>query len=197
MPTNRSQFLILATLFQSGVAIVAFALAWGFNINPFDRMEFTGSAVALGIFGTIPMLILFGFTYQFPFGPFREIKEFLLDALGPPLAECRWYDLAWVAFLAGSSEELLFRAVLQTWLNPWGLIAALLISNAVFGMVHAVTPMYVVLAGLLGIYLGVLFYVADGNLLAPTLSHAVYDLLAFFVVRREYQIRLSLAEGNQ
>ncbi|MBS0207027.1 MAG: CPBP family intramembrane metalloprotease [Planctomycetes bacterium] len=191
MPTGRSAFLVLATLFQGGLAILAFALAWSLNLNPFDRVEFTGSAVVLGIVGTIPMLILFGFTYRFPIGPFRAIKEFLIEALGPPLSECRWYDLAWVAFLAGFSEELLFRAVLQSWLDPWGLILALLISNAVFGILHAITPTYALLAGLLGIYLGLLFHVADGNLLVLTITHSVYDLLAFFVVRREFRLRVT------
>lgn len=187
MQTSRSQFLILATLFQGGLAIVSFGLAWLIGINPFDRLQITGRAVAVGIAGTIPMLIMFAVTYQIPIGPLKDIKSFLIETLGPSLAECRWYDLVWVAFLAGCSEELLFRAVLQTWMNPWGWLAALLVSNLLFGVAHAVTPLYAVLAGLLGVYLGALFqFAGDGNLLVPTLTHALYDLVAFVVVRRSF-----------
>jgi len=185
---NRSQFLIFATAFQAVLAIVAFGLAWLLQINPFDRVEFSGSAFATGIVGTVPMLILFAITYRFPVGPLKEIKHLLMDMLGPSLSECRWYELAWVALGAGLSEELLFRAVLQTWLDQWGPIIGLGVSNLLFGFAHAVTPLYVVLAGLLGAYLGALFqFTGDGNLLVPVLSHALYDLIAFIVVRRSYE----------
>ena len=186
MPTSRSQFLIVATLFQGGLAIVALMLAWLLGINPFDRFQFTGRAVAWGVAGTIPMLIVFAFTYQSPIGPLKDIKQFLIENLGPHLSQCRWYDLVWVALLAGCSEELLFRAVLQTWLNQWGAATGLLVSNTLFGLAHAVTPLYAVLAGLMGVYLGALYqFAGDGNLLVPVLTHTIYDLVAFLVVRRE------------
>jgi membrane protease YdiL (CAAX protease family) len=185
--TSREQFLIVATLFQGGLAIFAFSLAWFLGINPFDTIQFTGRAVMMGMAGTIPMLIVFALTYHRPVGPFKAIKQFLVETLGPHLSQCRWYDLVWVALLAGCSEELLFRAVLQTWLNHWGPATGLLGSNAVFGMAHAVTPMYAVVAGLLGIYLGVLYEpLGGGNLFVPTLTHALYDLVAFAVVRRSF-----------
>ena len=188
MPTSRSQFLIVATLSQGGLAIFGFVLAWLLGINPFDRFQFTGRAVVWGIAGTIPMLIVFAFTYQLPIGPLKDIKQFLIENLGPHLSQCRWYDLVWVALLAGCSEELFFRAVLQTWLNQWGVATGLLVSNTLFGLAHAVTPLYAVLAGLLGIYLGALFQFADdGNLLVPVLTHALYDLVAFAVVRRSFR----------
>ncbi len=188
MPTSRSQFLIVATLSQGGLALFGFVLAWLLGINPFDTIRFTGRAVVWGIAGTIPMLIVFAFTYQLPIGPLKDIKQFLIENLGPHLSQCRWYDLVWVALLAGCSEELVFRAVMQTWLNQWGVTTGLLVSNTLFGLAHAVTPLYAVLAGLLGVYLGALFQFADeGNLLVPILTHALYDLVAFAVVRRSFR----------
>eukprot|EP00456_Euglypha_rotunda_P015968 TRINITY_DN151_c0_g1_i3.p1 TRINITY_DN151_c0_g1~~TRINITY_DN151_c0_g1_i3.p1 ORF type:complete len:121 (-),score=32.00 TRINITY_DN151_c0_g1_i3:20-382(-) len=100
----------MATVFQGSIAVFAFALAWLLRINPFDKFDVTAQAVAVGVAGTLPMLLLFAITYRFPIGPFGRIKRFLVDGLGLYLSECRWYDLAWVAFLAGFSEELLFRA---------------------------------------------------------------------------------------
>lgn len=188
MQTRRSQFLILATLFQGGLAVIALALAWWIQINPFDHFEWSYRAAGLGVAGTVPPLFLFALTYRIPVRSFQQIKSFLIDALGPYLSDCRWYDLAWVALLTGFSEELLFRAVLQSWLNPWGSITSLLLSNLLFGLAHAVTPLYSVLAGSIGLYLGALYqFAADGNLLVPTLTHGLYDFVAFLIVRNSFR----------
>lgn len=196
MHLNRSQFLIYATAFQAGLAIVAFGLAWLLQINPFDHVELSGRAFATGIVGTVPMLILFAITYQFPVGALKEIKQLLMEMLGPSLSECRWYELAWVALGAGISEELLFRAVLQAWLDQWGPMVGLGVSNLLFGFAHAVTPLYVVLAGLLGVYLGVLYeFTGDENLVVPALAHGLYDLVAFVVVRRSFQAHQSAKDA--
>jgi membrane protease YdiL (CAAX protease family) len=173
-------------LLQSGVAIVAFAMAWGLGINPFDRFTWNAPAIALGIGGTLPLLLMFVVTYRYAFGPFRRIKLFLIDGLGPHLAACRWYHLVWVAVLTGFSEELLFRGVIQTWLSPGGTVSSLLVSNLLFGLAHSVTPTYVVLAGVMGLYLGGLYEIGHQNLLPPIVTHALYDLIAFFVVRNSY-----------
>lgn len=190
METNRGQFLILGTLVQGVVTILALVLAWLLQINPFDRFHWSAQAVVLGIVSTIPMLALFVWTWRLPYQAFKDIKEFLIEGLGPFLADCRWYDLVWVALLAGYSEELMFRGVLQTTFSHWGLLTGLLVSNLIFSLAHAVTRMYVLLAALLGLYLGILFQFAEsGNLLIPMLTHAIYDLVAFHIVRRVYLSR--------
>ncbi|HEY4258998.1 MAG TPA: CPBP family intramembrane glutamic endopeptidase [Schlesneria sp.] len=189
----------MATLFQGGITLFAFGLAWILQINPFDACEWSGQAFTIGIAGTIPMLIVFSITYRITTGPLAEVKRFLIESLGPFLDDCRWYDLAWVAFLAGVSEELLFRAVLQQWLNQWGQIPSLLISNFLFGVVHSVTAIYPLLAGLLGLYLGVLYQFAGaGNMLIPTITHGLYDFIAFLVVRRTYRMQQAeMAESDR
>ena len=193
---TRAQLLQLATLVQGLLAIASLGLAWLVGINPFDRVQLTSTSAALGIFGTIPMLLVFTLTYRSRLRPFREIRDFLTEALGPTLAECRWYDLAWIAFLAGYSEELLFRGVLHAWLNHWGSGTGLLVSNALFAAVHAVTPTYALLAGLQGMILGCLFEYADpGNLLVPILAHTLYDLIALEVVRRGFLRQLPSVEA--
>jgi membrane protease YdiL (CAAX protease family) len=195
--STRNQFLLMATVFQGGIALLAFALAWLLGMNPFDGFDVTFEATAIGIGGTIPMFLLFAITYRYPVGPLGRVKRFLVEGLGPCLSECRWYDLVWVAFLAGASEELLFRAVLQRYLTAWGTVPALLISNIVFGAVHAVTLIYPFLAGLLGVYLGSLYqFAGSGNLFVPTVAHTFYDFVAFLIVRRTYFIQLASEEGN-
>ena len=192
IPGNRGEFLRLATLFQGGLLLFALGLAWLVGINLSSQLHVTGAAVAWGVGATVPMLALFAITYLFPIGPFGAIKGFLQEVLGPSLAQCRWYDLVFVALLAGCSEELLFRGVLQTWIGRWGATVGLLASNVVFGLAHAITPTYAILAGLLGIYLGLVYTITgEANLVPAILCHALYDLVAFFVVRSEARQRMA------
>lgn len=192
IPDHRREFLRMAALFQGGLLLFALGLAWLAGINLAEQFRFTGTAVAWGVGATVPMLALFTITYFFPIGPLGTIKGFLHEVLGPPLVQCRWYDLVFVALLAGCSEELLFRGVLQSWIGRWGAVAGLLASNVIFGLAHAITPTYAVLAGLLGVYLGLVYTITgEANLVPAILCHTLYDLVAFFVVRRDAEKRTS------
>jgi membrane protease YdiL (CAAX protease family) len=91
--------------------------------------------------------------------------------------------------IAGFSEEVLFRGALQPWLeNVTGITNGLLISNLIFALVHAVTPLYALLAMLMGLYLGMsLDYDTERNLLTPIVIHSLYDFIAFIVILRNYR----------
>jgi uncharacterized protein len=95
--------------------------------------------------------------------------------------------LALLAALAGLGEEALFRGVLQPWLaglvSPW---PAVLLTGLLFGTLHPVSVTYSVLATLAGVYFGFLV-VITGNLLAPIVAHAGYDLVALLVLARMKQ----------
>jgi membrane protease YdiL (CAAX protease family) len=121
----------------------------------------------------------------------ERIKRVVLDILGPALQTCRWYELIFVAALAGFGEELLFRGLLQrlleSWLNfgGWGRIAGLIASNVIFGLLHFLTPTYAILAGLMGGYFGLLLDATHPpNLVTAMIAHGVYDYLAFLLLRR-------------
>jgi len=190
---DRRTFLMLATLFQGAICLLALGVGWLLGTSPFEHWQMNLHSLGYGVAGAIPMLLMFAVTYLYPVGPLKAIKEFLIEALGPSLSECAWYDLIWVAFLAGFSEELMFRGVIQKSLGYFGWWVALLVSNVLFGMAHAITLTYVLLAALLGIYLGLLFEVAgQQNLLVPIVTHTIYDLIAFFVVRQSFRNRPNL-----
>ena len=53
----------------------------------------------------------------------------------------------------------------------------MLVTSSLFGLAHLVTSSYAVMAGLLGLYLGVLAVWHD-NLLVPMVVHALYDFVA-------------------
>jgi membrane protease YdiL (CAAX protease family) len=83
-----------------------------------------------------------------------------------------------LAAAAGIGEEVLFRGVLQP---SMGLVA----TSLTFGLLHALTPAYFILATLMGAYLGWL-QEATGNLLVPIIVHWLYDALAFWLLRRRF-----------
>jgi membrane protease YdiL (CAAX protease family) len=68
----------------------------------------------------------------------------------------------------------------------------LIASSIIFGLVHAVTPLYALLATLVGIYLGLAMdYGGERNLLTPIIIHGLYDFLAFLVIVRTYRSNLT------
>ncbi|HTI50610.1 MAG TPA: type II CAAX endopeptidase family protein [Planctomycetaceae bacterium] len=184
--TNRYEFLSVAILFEGSLIGVAGLLGRWFDVDPLGKLSPSLSSVAWGTAATVPMLLLFLICYRWPVGPFRRIKQLLVETLGPSLAACRWYDLLLLAAVAGVGEELLFRGVLQPRLGLAG-------SNILFGVAHSVSPVYALLAGGIGVYLGWLFK-ATGNLLAPIVTHGLYDFLAFLVVARDFR-RTRLSTG--
>jgi len=188
-PEKKDNFFKLACYFEGSLILVAVILGWIAGINPFIDLHFSETAIVYGILGTVPLFLLFLALYQLKFDAVRQIHQILYDTLGPSMHRYHWTDLFVLAAIAGFSEELLFRGVMQPWMeSSWGMLAGLIGSNVIFGMVHAVTPLYALLAGLVGIYLGLsLDYGETRSLLTPIVIHAFYDFLAFLVILRGYR----------
>ncbi len=186
---NKNQFLLLATFFEGGLIAVAYLLGWWVKIDPLATFTWRADAISLGLLGTLLLLAVFGLVYRLPVPELHRIKQLLIDTLGAQLAACRWYELVYVAILAGVGEEILFRGVLQPWLEErWGKFSAWLLSNLLFGIAHSVTLLYALLAALTGLYLSwMLDAGGERNLLVPMVVHAAYDLAAFFVVAATYR----------
>lgn len=88
--------------------------------------------------------------------------------------------------LAGATEEIFFRGMLQPFFEQdWGLLGGLLFSNMVFALIHWITPLYGILAGLCGLYLGwSMDMTGERMLLIPIVIHSLYDFLAFNLLAR-------------
>lgn len=188
-PINPDDFFKKACSFEAALIVVAIVLGWIANINPFEHLHFSESAIVYGIVGTIPLYLLFMLMEQVQAEPVVKIKDLLFETLGRGLHQYHWTDLLILAAIAGLSEELLFRGVIQSWIeSSWGMAAGLVASNIIFGIAHAVTPLYAVLAALVGIYLGLsLDCGGDRNLLIPVVIHSLYDFLAFIALMRAYR----------
>jgi CAAX protease family protein len=195
---DRSQLLKLAFYFEGGLAGLALLLGWITDVQPLASLHLTAAAIGVGILGTIPLFFLFLLFFRYPVGALYPIKRTLIDVLGPLLSACRWHELLLLAALAGLSEEMLFRGFLQPWIElKTGAAAGLFGSNLLFGLAHMVTPLYALLAGLIGVYLGLLFDVGEQrNLLTPVIIHALYDYLAFLVVVRAFRSGQDSSSGG-
>jgi membrane protease YdiL (CAAX protease family) len=167
-------------------------LGWIANINPFATLYFSETAIAIGVLGTLPLWLLFLSLEHLSQKSVMDIRDLLLKTLAPSLHQRHWTDLLLLATIAGVSEELLFRGVIQPWITAsWGIVAGLWVSNIIFGLVHAVTPLYALLVTLVGLYLSLSMEVGGtNNLLIPIIIHSLYDFLAFIALMRMYRASL-------
>jgi membrane protease YdiL (CAAX protease family) len=131
------------------------------------------------------MLLIYFIFLRLPYRPVVRIRELVDEVLRPLLGSCTVLDLALLSLLAGVGEEMLFRGVVQPALGNWlGVWPALALASLLFGLLHPINLLYIVLASLFGCYLGWI-YVISGNLLGPIVAHALYDFIVLvYVVRR-------------
>ena len=178
--SSRS-LLWMSLWFEGGVAVLACLLAWLFGVDLPGSIKGSGAGWVAGLVWAGPLFGLFLVTYGLPWRLFREIRQFLEQTLGPALGEASHGTILLIALLAGGCEELLFRGVLHPLVG--GIAASVL-----FGLVHAVTPVYAVLAALFGAVFSWQL-VVTGDLMAPMVTHALYDWGAFLVLRRQWRRR--------
>jgi membrane protease YdiL (CAAX protease family) len=185
---TQSQFLTTATVFQGSVLVAAFIAGWLTGVSPTGLLDWSLADFLTGVLATGPMLILLAACVLTPVNGLQDIRKFLRDFLGPFLSRCHWYELLLLALLAGVCEEIAFRGFLYVWIREWNPFLAIFATNFLFGLAHSVTPLYAMLAGFIGLYLTALLEAdATPNLLIPITAHALYDLVAFAVVIRDYQ----------
>jgi membrane protease YdiL (CAAX protease family) len=175
----------LAMAVEGGLIGVAWLVGWLVGQMPLEFFFWNAREALIGLAATLPMLILFFVCLRWPIGPLRTIQQFCDRVLRPLMKPCTILDLAGISILAGLGEEMLFRGVFQAafahWLdNFW---VALGLASVLFGLCHAITPAYTVLATLLGGYLGWLFLITT-NLLPSVVAHAVYDFIALVILVR-------------
>ncbi len=174
----------IAVLFEGGLI----ALAWGLGLllkTPFLEQTFlTGSAIGLGVAATMPLFLgLYG-TIRSSWPVLVRFRHVIEEQVVPLFAQCSAWGIAVISILAGVGEEALFRGVIQTNLaGAMGVVPALLVTSVLFGLVHFVTSTYAVMAGVIGLYLGVIS-IWSGNLFVPMVIHALYDFVALMYLAR-------------
>jgi membrane protease YdiL (CAAX protease family) len=112
----------------------------------------------------------------------RHFQRDLRTRLLPLLAHIRFIDALMLACLAGLSEEVFFRGVLQPEIGMvWASLA--------FGLLHALSMTYVLWATAMGGYLGYLAH-WSGSLWPPIVAHSVIDLVGLWYIRYIVAARL-------
>ena len=177
---TREDFLTFTGVFLTILLGVTVLLAHWAGIPLTTQVEWSARDFGIGALAAVAMF--------FSFSWINSVREQAGDALGNSLAQCRWYDLAIMAILVGIVEEFMFRGLLEQWLARWNPVAAFLIANIIFGLMHAMSPQYAILAALLGCVLSLLtWWVGDFNLLRPIVAHSIYDFIGFTLIAAEYR----------
>jgi len=193
-------FPLQAAVFEASLAFLAAMLGWMLGRSPMETLDVNLHAVLSGSLAALPLLGLMLACDRISWQPIRSVSRAIDDLIAPMFRNCTWGELVGISLLAGIGEELLFRGVFQAALADWtgdflphspagamvGDWIALVIAAIVFGLLHAVTVAYAVLATLMGLYLGWL-WMATGNLALPIAAHAVYDFLALVYILRGHR----------
>ena len=182
MHYRPKNLITVIMLFEGGLLPIAWFLAWLLEIPLHLSPDLL--VAALGILATLRMWWLLYWARGLDLGVMKELFEWVENNLLPLFRGATTWQLAAIAVLAGLGEELLFRGViqqaLQQWLGPW---TGLLLASLVFGAAHWVSRAYMVFACLMGLYLGLLYWLS-GDLLLAVIVHALYDFLALRMLLR-------------
>jgi membrane protease YdiL (CAAX protease family) len=175
---DRPNLLVLALVFEGGMAVLAWALGFLIERPPFSQIGFTWSALVWGVAGALPLLLMLLALLRMSWKPIVELRGLVREMVVPMFEGAGWLQIAVISALAGLGEEMLFRGVIQEAISarfaPWlGLVSA----SILFGLAHPISKAYAVLAGVMGLYLGLLAIVT-GNLLVPIIAHGFYDFIA-------------------
>jgi len=151
-------------------------------------------AMPLGvIFGVLLYGLCFCLTCWRPF--YTPSMKDLMRNLHKLFKNFSWFNIILISCFASIGEELLLRGALQTWLvgivNP---LIGVLVASIVFGLMHYLSRIYVLVTTLLGILFGVGLVFTD-SILFVIVGHTVYDVCAFFiVVKRPDLLGLDLSD---
>jgi uncharacterized protein len=191
--------VINAVLAQSLLVPLALGLGKLLSLDLLTPIVWSREAFAYGVAGAAPIGLL-GVLLDLPKWNWtteisNKSKQFIISLLGPDGGGKAGIAFAiGISIAAGFGEELLFRGVLQGSLQTVTTVpVAVAVSAAVFGALHAVTPMYAVIAGMIGVYFSMLWN-STTNLAVPIIAHALYDACAILFMCRKLSIEAKTAE---
>jgi len=186
LEARRQTVVLLAVLVEGGLLVAASVLGWMIDQPPLRFFDWTLRGVLWGVVAVVPLVALFFLFQRWAIGPLQRIQRFSEEVIRPLLAPCSWIDLLGISTLAGLGEEVFFRGVLQAAATRWFNNAwiGILAVSVLFGLMHSITFTYVVLATLMGAYLGCVWIYADHNLLVIVVTHALYDFVVLLWLLR-------------
>jgi membrane protease YdiL (CAAX protease family) len=188
-----------AIVFEMGLGFLAIFLGWlsGVDVRKWlpelHEMDLRSIATVLGwgIVTALPMVAVVELIQRIDWAPFRELGELEHSPLVAALLSLRPSELIALSIAAGVGEELLVRGWLMAWLigpddlaTPAKLLLGVMTSAVAFGLMHPVSPTYVILATMMGLYLGAVV-LGSQSLLIAIVAHAFYDAIQLLMSRRK------------
>lgn len=168
----------IAVAFEAALIPLALVLAIPLGLQPWHALGVSPGMVFAALAATVPLIVALALFARVGAVWFEDV-----EALVRPLIESVFRGrgvagVVVVSALAGLGEELLFRGVIQAGVSAsFGVWTGLAVASVLFGLMHALSRAYFVLATAMGLYLGGLYQVTD-NLLLPVLVHGLYDAIA-------------------
>ncbi|MFO1022080.1 MAG: CPBP family intramembrane glutamic endopeptidase [Planctomycetales bacterium] len=184
-PHTRKSFLLWGVALEGGLILVAWGIEWLFPGKPAlptvrqQLQDFPVGAVLGGIIAGVGMVPLAMGIERSRWSEFRRITQILRDLLGGILPLMTWWELLLIGGLAGLGEEVLFRGVLEPRVGWIG-------SNVLFGLLHPITVVYVLLVIIAGMVFSGLKWCL-GSLWGPILAHGLYDFVLLVILARRYR----------
>lgn len=185
---DESSPVLLTLGLETGLAVLAILLSWSGlydhsqSLTELDWHKTLLPALVYGSVGALPLVLLSWWSGISRLRFFRSIRQSLRESLLPMLKGCSLSGLIIIAAAAGLGEELLFRWSIQGGVTSqstvsWGLIPGLAIGGLLFGLCHAVSRPYFIIATVIGIYLGLMMWLS-GTWLSSALAHFLVDLFS-------------------
>ncbi len=174
MPKNT--FLQMASLIYTGLFIATLFLNKSIFKHYFPHpINLDFHFLFLSILFTV---ILISFMYLF-----IKYDKFIIPGILTKLSQLKYliFELTtiekiYISLLAGLTEEILFRGLLQPLLG-------ITIASVLFGAAHFITFGYFLLATSIGFFLGGVFYYS-GNIFVPITVHTLYNIFAFSLLKK-------------
>ena len=182
---DRNTLVAMAVIIEGGLLLLAGAIGWLIGRPVASQFAWNALQAGVGLVATIPLVVAVLLCLQSNWPPLARFRRLVETLIVPIFASCTWFDLAIISLAAGTGEEALFRGIIQTSLaNHMQVVVAIGLTSVAFGLAHAISVEYFVLATMVGIYLGWLLYVT-GNLLVPITTHGVYDFVMLLILTRK------------
>ncbi len=155
-------------------------------LHHFFRLDMPGT-ISWTLLGLLATFAIAAMTLLIPLRPFREFRDFVYRFVLPVFEPLSVGQIALLSAGAGMGEEMLFRWCLQGGLQTaffglLGTVGALCVASVLFGLCHAMSFMYVVVATLIGGVLGAVM-LQSGSVVPAILTHGIYDFVAILVLR--------------
>lgn len=184
--TANSRLLKLELVVAAGLLTVAMGWdAWRQLGLQASLTTWSLADVSLGMLAATPPLLvmpLLEWRVDRYMPGLRGLRQSIDLVLAPLVGRMRLAEVLVISALAGVSEEVFFRGVLQ-------LEIGVLLASLIFGLFHAVSLPYALWATAVGSYLGCLAQ-WHGNLSVPIVAHMMIDIVGLLYIRHVVVPRL-------